>query len=272
MATGTIAAIGLGTTLASSGVSFYQAEQNKKKQREADAAAQKAMDEARAKLDINYYEKLGIQKEPYNLQQQALLASGQAALQAGVESERGAAAVAGRIQMAQNDAMAGISTAMGKDLTELNKLVASEDINLNRQKIGLDLQEVEGAQLASQNYQEMAAASNTAAVQGLVSAGGQMVNMSSLYPSGLGPGEAEFNAAKKANTLPPQYAKLEYKDVAPTLYNNADFIAGNYSALFDFTKQVIPTGTFPPIEVSDFKFNQKPLTPNEIKLNKKLGG
>jgi hypothetical protein len=233
MATGTIAAIGLGTTLASSGVSFYQAEQNKKKQREADMAAEKALNEAKAKLDINYYEKLGIQKEPYNLQRQALLASGQAALQAGVESERGAAAVAGRIQMAQNDAQLGIATQMGQDLTELNKLVAGEDISLNQQKIALDLQEVQGAQLASQNYQEMAAASNTAAVQGLVSAGGQMVDMSSLYGSSLGPGEAEFNAAKKAGTLPPQYANLKYKDVAPTLYNNPDFMAGDYGKIFN---------------------------------------
>jgi hypothetical protein len=269
MATGTIAAIGLGTTLASSGVSFYQAEQNKKKQREADMAAEKALNEAKAKLDINYYEKLGIQKEPYNLQRQALLASGQEALQAGVESERGAAAVAGRIQMAQNESMAGISTAMGQDLTELNKLVAGEDIRLNQQKIGLDLQEVQGAQLASQNYQEMAAASNTAAVQGLVSAGGQMVDMSSLYGNSLGPGEAEFNAAKKANTLPPQYANLKYKDVAPTLYNNPDFLAGRYDVVF--SRKLVPQGTFEPIGGEKFKYNDAPLIPNEIKLNKKLG-
>ena len=233
MATGTvIAAIGLGTTLASSGVSFYQAEQNKKKQKEADAAAQKAMDEARAKLDINYYEKLGIQKEPYNLQRQALLASAQEALQAGVESERGAAAVAGRIQMAQNESMAGISTAMGQDLTELNKLVADEDIILNRQKIGLDLQEAEGAQLASQNYQDMAAASNTAAVQGLVSAGGQAVNMSSLYGNSLGPGEKEFNDMKKAGTLDPKYAGKSYKDIALQLATNPDAQAGKWDIVF----------------------------------------
>jgi hypothetical protein len=79
----------------------------------------------------------------------------------------------------------------------------------------------------------MAAASNTAAVQGLVSAGGQMVDMSSLYGSSLGPGEAEFNAAKKAGTLPPQYANLKYKDVAPTLYNNPDFMAGDYGKIFN---------------------------------------
>jgi hypothetical protein len=269
MATGTIAAIGLGTTLASSGVSFYQAEQNKKKQKEADAAAQKAMDEARAKLDINYYEKLGIQKEPYNLQRQALLASAQEALQAGVESERGAAAVAGRIQMAQNESMAGISTAMGQDLTELNKLVASEDINLNRQKIGLDLQEAEGAQLASQNYQDMAAASNTAAVQGLVSAGGQMVDMSSLYGSSLGPGEAEFNAAKKANTLPPDLAGLSYKQAAAKLAADPNFIAGKYDVAY--SRKLVPQGTFEPIGGEKFKSNDAPLIPNEIKLNKKLG-
>lgn len=232
MATGTIAAIGLGTTLASSGVSFYQANEDKKKQREADAAAQKSMDEARAKLDVNYYENLAIQKEPYNLQRQALLASGQQAIQAGVESERGAAAVAGRVQMAQNDAQLGIATSMGQDLTNLNKLVVTEDTALNQQKVGLDLQEAQGAQLASQNYQNMAAAANTAGVQGLVSAGGQVVNMSSLYGNSLGPGEKEFNDMKKAGTLDPKYAGKSYKDIALQLATNPDAQSGKWDIVF----------------------------------------
>jgi hypothetical protein len=68
MAIGTAAAIGLGVTAVSTGFSFAQAASQKKEQRKAENEAEKYLSEARKKLDVNFYEQLGIQKEPYELE------------------------------------------------------------------------------------------------------------------------------------------------------------------------------------------------------------
>ena len=63
--------------------------------------AEKAMAAARKKLEVNYIDALGIQKEPYELEREALLVAGAQGVEAARESERGAAAGVGRIQLAQ---------------------------------------------------------------------------------------------------------------------------------------------------------------------------
>ena len=94
--------VSLAATAATTAGSFIQASKQKKLQKEAEAEADRALADARKKLDVNFYEGLSIQKEPYELAREALLSSGAQAIQAGVEgSERGAAATAGRVQMAQ---------------------------------------------------------------------------------------------------------------------------------------------------------------------------
>ena len=95
MAIGTATAIGLGISALSSGMSFAQAGKQRKLQEEAEREAEKAFQEAKNKLDVNYLEGLAIAKEPYELERESLLQTSAAALQAGVEGEtRGAAAVA----------------------------------------------------------------------------------------------------------------------------------------------------------------------------------
>jgi hypothetical protein len=105
VATATALAIGgLAISAASTGASFANAAKQRKQaaktQREAEKAAAEAMAAARKKLEINFYDKLAVQKEPYELAREAALAAGAQAIQAGQESERGSAATAGRVQMA----------------------------------------------------------------------------------------------------------------------------------------------------------------------------
>ena len=99
MAATTAAVIGITATVAGTGMSFAQANKQKKLQKKAEADAMKAMQDARKKLDVNYYDELAVQKEPYELEREALLSAGAQAIQAGVESERGAAATAGRCKV-----------------------------------------------------------------------------------------------------------------------------------------------------------------------------
>jgi len=176
MAVTTAAVIGIAATVGSTTMSFVQANKQKKAQREAERDADEAMQQARKKLEVNFYDKLGIQKEPYELEREALLSQGAQAIQAGVESERGAAATAGRIQMAQQQGQAGIRTAMGQDLMNLEKLAAEEEARLAGLGYNLDLEEVKGAQQAARDAERLAAQATQQGMQGIQSIAQQGLN------------------------------------------------------------------------------------------------
>lgn len=178
----TIAAgIGLAATAATTTASFVQAGKQKEAQRNAERDADEAMAAARKKLEVNFYDKLSIQKEPYELEREALLSQGAEAIQAGVESERGAAATAGRVQLAQQQGQAGIRSAMGQELAGLEKLSAQEDSRLRDVGTQLDLEEVAGAQLAAANAQELATQAEQQGWQGVVSTAQQAAQFIPLF-------------------------------------------------------------------------------------------
>ena len=176
-----IAVGGLAVSAASTTMSFVQAGQQKKKQREAEAKAAEAMAEARKKLEVNFAEELAIQKEPYELEREALLAQGALALQAGVESDRGAEATAGKVQMAQNAAQAGIRSAMGAELQSIEEKIINEESRLRDVGVQLDLGEVEGAQLAARDAEEARAKAMSEGFQGVASTLQQGLAMVPLY-------------------------------------------------------------------------------------------
>jgi hypothetical protein len=204
----TIAAgIGLAATAATTTASFVQAGKQREAQRNAERDADEAMQAARKKLEVNFYDKLSIQKEPYELEREALLSQGAQAIQAGVESERGAAATAGRVQMAQQEGQAGIRTAMGQELSNLEKLSAQEDSRLRDVGTQLDLEEVAGAQLAAANAQELGAQATQQGFQGVTSMAGQLASMAPLYEKSAGTrqfGRIEDMAAGQQGLTPEQ--------------------------------------------------------------------
>ena len=183
MALTTATALALGSiavSAGSAGMSFAEAGKQRKLQQEAENDAAKALAEARKKLDVNYYANLGINKEPYELEREALVSTGAQAIQAGQESERGAAATAGRIQMAQQQGQRQIAGAMGAEMLNLQELTAKEDSRLAGAQAGLYLGEAEGAQLAARDAQQAATAYTTGGVQGIANAASQ--TLSSLVP------------------------------------------------------------------------------------------
>jgi len=181
MGVATALAIGsIAVSAGSAGMSFAEAGKQRKLQQDAENDAAKALAEARKKLDVNYYANLGINKEPYQLEREALVSAGAQAIQAGQESERGAAATAGRIQMAQQQGQREIAGAMGAEMAGLEKLTAQEDSRLAGAQAGLYLNEAEGAQLAARDAQQAATAYTTAGVQGIANAASQ--TLSSLVP------------------------------------------------------------------------------------------
>ena len=175
------AGIGAAATVGTTAMSFAKAGQMRNDMNDANNAAAAAIKKAEEKLQVNVYDKLAIQKEPYELQREAMLSQGAQAIQAGVESERGAAATAGRVQMAANEGQAGIRTAMGQDLQQLEMLSAQEDSRLRDIGVQLNLEEVAGAQLAAANAQELGAQATQQGFEGLTSLGSQLAESVPLF-------------------------------------------------------------------------------------------
>lgn len=173
--------IGIATGLITTGLSFAEAAKQKKLQRQAQQDAEQAMAEARKKLEVNYMDALSIQKEPYELQREALLSQGAQAIQAGVESERGAAATAGRIQGQMNLAQQDVRTSMGKEMSDLEKLSAQEDSRLRDVRAQLDLEEAAGQQQMARDAEQARAAAITQGMGGLQNTIQQGIQNMELY-------------------------------------------------------------------------------------------
>lgn len=194
------AGIGMAISAGSAGMSFIAAGKAKDEQRKAEAKADLAMQDARKALETNFYAQQGIKKEPYELEREALLAAGAQAIEAGVESERGAAATAGKVQMAMNEGQAGIRTAMGREMTDLENKQLAEQSRLRDVGVQLDLGEVSGAQQAAANNQQIAAQQTTQGIQGLANVAQQalttLVPLYSKTASANATNDAISNASK----------------------------------------------------------------------------
>lgn len=130
--------------------SFIQAGKQRKKQEQAERAAGKAMEDAKAKLQTNFYEGLSIQKEPYELEREAGLSAAAQLTQAGQAGERGAGEIAGRALALNQQQQAQTRSAMGREMAQLDKLVAGEDSRLRDAGANLDVLEAQAAASAAE--------------------------------------------------------------------------------------------------------------------------
>ena len=187
--------VGILSSLGSAGASFTQAGKQARMAKKAKAEAERAFAEAKKNLQVNFYEQLGIQREAYELEREAMLSAGAQAIQAGVESERGAAATAGRVQLAQQQGQREIAGAMAKELFGLEAATAEEESRLATQRASLDLAQAEGSQNAQAIAQAAQAAGISGGFQGLTSAAQQFIQGAQLYKSAEG--KRELDRLKK---------------------------------------------------------------------------
>ena len=138
----------------------------------AQQAAKDAIDEARKKQDINFYEGLSVIKEPFERERDALLAQGATALEAAQEAGiRGTVGASGRVLAAQQKAQADISKRMGAQMQKIDMLVAEEDSRLRDNLANLDLAEASGAQQFAQAKLEESAAARKSQADAFAKAG-----------------------------------------------------------------------------------------------------
>lgn len=222
MAAGTAAIIGAVSSGVGAVMSFAQVAEQQKNIQKAQESAAKFMSEARKKIEVNYMDQLSINKEPYELQREALLASGAQAIQAAAEGDRGAAAAAGRVQMAQTEAQGQIRTEMGKELSDLEKLSAQEESRLRDIGVQLDLGEVEGAQRAMADAEEAKARSMTQGFQGLQGIATNVAQLVPLYmQTGAGKAFGKSEAAYMKAIQDKKLSQAFMKDGKPMSYQQA---------------------------------------------------
>jgi len=237
------AAAGLAATAGTTFMSFKQANNQRDAMLNAQEKADAAMAEARKKLDVNFYESLSIPKEAYAQQVQANLVAGAQAMQAGVEGEgRGAGAIAGMVQAQQNQAQNEIRANMGQDIYNLQAATAQEDARLRDIGIQLDLGEVEGAQLAAANAQEMSAAAMQQGMQGVTSLVGQAAEMAPLFEKSAS--TRQYNKLIKENVgdKPGQYKTIQdFQNSLPNTNSTIDLSGVGSTTDSDYMDNQIAT-------------------------------
>ena len=181
-----VAAIGgLALSAGSTAMSFGQMAKQKKLQREAERDAEEAMAEARKRLDVNYAEGRSIKKEAYDREREAMLVQGAMATEAGIESERGSAATAGRIYAGQQEGQAAIRDAMADEMTNIESDIIDEDSRLRDLNVALDLEEVAGNQQKAADAQRAAELSKEQGFQGALNTAQLGLDFVPLYQQNI---------------------------------------------------------------------------------------
>lgn len=174
-------AVGVATTTAS----FGQAAAQSKKQKRAELAAQKALEDARKRLDVNYMADLGINKEIYDIARDMSMVQAAGLLQGGQEGDiRGLGSIAGQVYQQDLLGQQQVRAAQEQEMNRIEELIAQEDARLAGLQADLSLQEAEGAQLAARDAENAKRAAIASGIEGAISTAGQAVSMAPLYGRG----------------------------------------------------------------------------------------
>lgn len=176
-----LAIAGLAMSALGTATSFIDAGKQNKIMAKAEADAQKSLDQAKKEISVNAYKGLSVNKDPYNKERDALVSAGAQAIQAGQESNRGSAATAGRVQMAQVEGQSGIQASQSKEEKQLDMLVANEDSRIKDMLGQIDLQTAQGSQLQARDAKFAKSKDLSGAFAGMGAMGAELVRMAPLY-------------------------------------------------------------------------------------------
>jgi len=183
-------ALGLGITglvmgAAGTAASFGQAAAQSKKQKRAQAAADRALEDARKRLDVNYMADLGINKEIYDIARDRAMVQAANLMGAAREgSTRGVASTAGQVYQQDLLGQQQIMAQQEQEMNRIEELIAREDARLAGLQADISLQEAEGAQRAAAEAENAKRQAIGQGIQGAISTVGQAVSMAPLYGKG----------------------------------------------------------------------------------------
>ena len=221
------AIIGISTAIASAGASAGQAVSAGQAARKASRTAEDAFNKAMNELSANRIAGLSLPREAMERQIEANLSAGADITQAGRESERGAAAIAGQVYRGQTEAQREIAGDIGKQLMGLEAATAEEETRLAGARANLNLAEAQGAQQAAAQAGAQQAAAVKGIFTGLESAGQQYLEGSELYKANEGTKELanlrkEYDAAVKNEKIGSRFKDaqgnvLPFEDILPRI-------------------------------------------------------
>ena len=140
MAAVTATVIGIAATAATTTMSFSNAAKQRRAAEEADAEAKKAMKEAKAKAEVDYFASLDIPLDAYEAQFENQLAGQKQAIEALQEGDaRNLAAGVGRVGAQQAELGEQTRIAMGEEISDLNMMKAESKDAINQQLVEMDV-------------------------------------------------------------------------------------------------------------------------------------
>ena len=175
----------LGIGLATTAASFGQAAAQRKKQLKAEKAAEEALRDARKRLDVNYMEDLGINKEIYDIARDRSMVQAAGLMEAAREgSTRGVASTAGQVYQQDLLGQQQIMAQQEQEMNRIEELIAGEDSRLAGLQADISLQEAEGAQIAAAEAENAKRQAISQGIEGAISTVGQAASMAPLYSKG----------------------------------------------------------------------------------------
>lgn len=137
-ATTVATAASLASAGAKTGMSIAQASKARRARDEADREAQRLLEETERQMEINPFDAIAIQKEPYEMAFDAAVEAAATESQALAEADpRLLAGLAGRRRIGQEEALQGVRASMGQQMLGLEQASAAEDARLRDQRTGL---------------------------------------------------------------------------------------------------------------------------------------
>lgn len=208
----------VGTQLITAGFSVGQMIKAQKEQKKADLIAAKALADANKILDKNVYAAIGLPMKQFEIERQNLAAAGAQAIEAGRESQRGAAATAGVTMAQYGNALRGIQSEAEKQYYDLEMAKADEQARRDDIRAQLKLSEAEGAQLASAMYDERRAQAGQQALMGAAGAIGTGLSMVPLFKATpqqrmVNDLQSSYDKAVKSNSLNTSFLNAEGKPI-----------------------------------------------------------
>jgi hypothetical protein len=180
MAAVTSAVIGIGMSAYSAQQSFSNAAKQKQAASEADAAAQKAMKEAKEKAEIDHFEGLSVPLDAYEAEFENNLAVAQQNTEALQEGDsRALAAGVGRVGAVSGANAENTRIAMGEEISDMNMMKAESKDAINQQLIEMD---VANAKENNQRKADADLAYSQSISQGIQAVGGGLQSAASLAP------------------------------------------------------------------------------------------
>jgi len=223
-----LGSVAAATSLAGGYMSFSQAAKQKKAQEKAQRESQALMQQARDRMQTQFYEQLQVPTEAYERQFRESTAQQKQALQALQESDpRTLAAGVGKVGAVGVAENQRIQEQMGSDLFNLQKLKADEQRAINQELVGMDVGEA-----ASQNLMARDASYGvTQGIQGgLTGIGGAVSAADSLVPL--------FSMSKEDRQAGRIFNKLS--DAQKTNFKNRDGTRMTDTRIMEELKRLTP--------------------------------